>query len=450
MNAKYLLLSTLALSFWAGSAEAASGFADGRIRFFNRNGGFCPAAQNCTGATYLQSSYNTYLGIPEAKVRLVRSSDGVTIGSGVTDANGNYVMSWSSPGAGNISAQIRVIFEQKDTRFRFRTTGDAAATAISFAFMLNNGTTSNSPQNVSWDWGTAGSPNAFANAYWAAWKLWNHRLKTSNRMLAGFDDLDIYGFSDTAPCSGGDCADCGTSCASGFFELGGGPAWANANKTIVLDADAAFNPQERVMHEMGHIADYVSGDYRFSTGYGYNGGNSWSFTTAEYRPSALHEGLASFIGSSGFYHGQAENPRTCFGGEGQHCYPGGTGGSQQAIETSNDGSCAQLEGRFAISHTRFFWDIYDSIEDGRDEIDLAIHNIFDSIAATPCPNAPACYGAGEAHDPYSFVSGDLAQRTVSCTDCGHAWDFRANMLNVYSGGFDVQDQYFNNCLGFFN
>lgn len=449
MNAKIFLIPAL-LSLWTVNAEAASGFAEGRVRFFNRNGGFCPAGEDCSGATYLQSSYNTYLGIPEAKVRLIRTSDGATIGSGVTDASGNYVMSWASPGAGNVTAQIRVFFEQKDDRFRFRTTTDTAANALSFSFVLTNGTTSNAAQTINWDWGTAGAPNPFANAYWAAWKLWNHRLKTSNRMLAGFDDLDIYGFSDTAPCNGGDCADCGTSCARGYYELGGNPAWANANKTIVLDANAAFNPQERIMHEMGHVVDYVSGNYRFGTGYGYGGGSTWSLTSAEYRPSALHEGFASFVGSSGFYHEQAGDPRTCMSGEGQHCYPGGGGSSQQSIEASNDGSCSALEGRWAISHTRYFWDIYDSVEDGRDELDLALYNLFDSIAATPCPNAPACYGAGEKHDPYSNVSNDLTQRTVACNDCGHAWDFRGNMLNEYSGAFDTQDQYFNNCLGFFN
>lgn len=205
------------------------------------------------------------------------------------------------------------------------------------------------------------------------------------------------------------------------------------------------------MHEMGHIADYVSRYYRFSTGYGYTGDSGWSFTTREYRPSALHEGFASFVGSSGFYDDNATDPRTCFASEGEHCWPGGgvSNSGQMRIEESSYGSCAFEEGRYPISATRFFWDIYDRVDDKRDTINLVQYEIFDSIGALPCPNWPACYGKGEAHDPYSFVSNDLSQRSVSCVDCGSGWTFRTNMLNEYYKGYDVIDEYYNNCLGIF-
>ena len=39
------------------------------------------------------------------------------------------------------------------------------------------------------------------------------------------------------------------------------PAYANQVPTIILDGDAAtpYSPQSRVMHEMGHIADFLAG-----------------------------------------------------------------------------------------------------------------------------------------------------------------------------------------------
>ena len=444
------LMCSLAPEVASAAAPSSYGWVGGRVRFHNRNGGYCPTGQDCTGARYPQSKYNVLLGIPEARVQMVRN-DGVVLGSGVTDADGNYVMYWYSYGSipGTVQARIRVTYEQKDARFRFRTTSDTAAQSSSSLIALVHGTGPVTPQPIHWYWGTAASPNPFANAYWAAWSLWNNRLRYSNRMLSRFTDIDIYGFSDTAPCNGASCANCGTSCARGYYELGGNPSWANGRMTVVLDQDAAYNPQERVMHELGHIADYVSRYYRFSTGYGYDGDSAWSFNSTEYRPSALHEGFASFIGSSGFYDDYATAPRTCFSGEGQHCYPGGSGGSQRDLESSSWGSCSALEGRWPISATRFFWDIYDEVDDGKDSIDLEQYEIFDSIGALPCSGWPACYGSGEAHDPYSFVSNDLSSRTVSCNDCGSAYSFRNNMLNEYSKHYDVLDEYFNNCLGYF-
>jgi hypothetical protein len=434
----------------AEAQYSSFGWTSGRVRFHNRNSGYCPTGEDCTGARYPETSYDVRLGIPEARVSLVRF-DGVVIGSGITDADGDYVMYWYSNGTppGAVTARLRVTYEHKDGRFRFRTTTDQAATSSSDLLALTHGTSVSSPQSIWWYWGTAASPNSFANAYWAAWTLWNNRLKYSNRMLSRFTDLDIYGFDSVAPCNGNSCASCGTSCARGYYELGGNPSWANARMTVVLDANAAFSPQERVMHEMGHIADYVSRYWRFSTGYDYDGNDGWSFTTPEYRPTALHEGFASFVGTSGLYDDDATEPRTCFASEGEHCYPGGGGSNVQNIETSSYGSCGAEEGRWAISATRFFWDIYDEAEDEIDSNDLTQYQIFDSIGALPCANWPACYGSGEAHDPYSFVSGDLSQRTISCNDCGSGWSFRNNMLNEYSGGYDVDTEYFNNCLGYF-
>ena len=271
-------------------------------------------------------------------------------------------------------------------------------------------------------------------------------------MLNRFTNVDIYGFSDDAPCAGSECAQCATSCARGWFELmSPPPAWAQQRKTLVLSADAPYRPQERVMHEMGHMADYLARYWRKADNFNYGGNGGWSYEEAEYRNLALHEGFGSFLATSAFYHDYAPNPRTCLKSghtsSPTHCY--GSGG--RGLETSSLGSCAALEGRWPVSSMRYFWDIYDEVDDGIDTIDLNLFDIFDAFGSYPCDDWPECFGAWEAHDAFGAMPSDLAYGAsdIADPDIGSGWAFRYNMLNHYAGGYDVRDEYFNNCLGVF-
>ena len=122
-----------------------------------------------------------------------------------------------------------------------------------------------------------------------------------------------------------------------------------------------------------------------------------------------------------------------------------------SVEQGNAGSCTSLEGRQMVSAMRFFWDIVDKADDDSETLDLTMFNIYDSLAAWPCSGYPACFGSGELHDAYSAISNALDTFTVPVgnEDIGHAWTFRGNMLNNYSAAVDVQDAYWNNCMGFF-
>lgn len=444
MKYHWSILTALATLLVPTAAMASSGVLSGTLRFWNKNGNYCPDSQPCTGALYTEGSYDTLVGIPEAKLQIRRASDDAVIGSTTLSSSGAYTVSWSSAGSGDVTAYLRVIYEHKDGVFRMKTTGGSTYANLSADLTLTNGTSAGSPQSIWWNWGSSGSPITYANAYWAGWKTYQ-RLKTSTRMVNNFTDINVYGFSDSAPCSGASCANCDTSCARGYFEnAGANAAWADQKMTVVLDANAAYSPAERMMHELGHIADYASRKYRFGTGYDYDGNDWWSSTSREWRNSALHEGYATFVSMSALYSDNAPEPRTCLSSG--HCYTSGFD-----VEESHQGSCAFEEGRYAISATRFFWDIWDSVNDGNDSIDLNFYAFPDSLAAWPCPGYPACYGNGELHDQYSSVSNNLASISYSAgeKDEGNAWDYRNNMLNNYAGAHDVQDEYFNNCMGVF-
>ncbi|UQA56925.1 hypothetical protein [Polyangium aurulentum] len=444
MKYHWSIITALATLLAPAAAMASSGVLTGTLYFWNKNGNYCPSTETCTGANYKESKYDTIVGIPEAKLQVIRASDNVVIGTTTLTTTGGYTVSWSSAGTGNVTAYLRLIYEHKDGVFRMKTTSGSVYANLSANFTLTNATTAGSPQSFSWQWGTSASPITYANAYWAGWMTYQ-LLDNSNRMVNNFTDVDVYGFDNSAPCSGTSCADCGTSCARGQYEnAGANPAWAQQKKTVVLDANAAYKPAERMMHEFGHIADYAARKYRFGTGYGYDGDTGWSSTSLEWRPSALHEGYATFVSMVSLYDDIATEPRTCLSSS--HCYTSG-----HDVEESHQGSCTTEEGRMAISATRFFWDIIDTPNDGSDSLDHSFYVFPDSVAAWPCPNYPACYADGELHDQFSSVSSNLASTTVSPgeEDEGNAWDYRNNMLNNYSGAVDVQDQYFNNCMNVF-
>src|SRR4051812_33400628 len=81
----------------ARATPPSSGTVSGNVAFFQNQGNFCTTTRSCTGATYLQSQYQTNMPIGETKVFIQRASDNATIGQGVTDGNGRFTISWTDP-----------------------------------------------------------------------------------------------------------------------------------------------------------------------------------------------------------------------------------------------------------------------------------------------------------------------------------------------------------------
>lgn len=438
-------------------AQASSGYLKGTLRFHQKNGNYCPTGSDCTDSRYPSTAWNQQVGIPEAKIRLEKA-DGTLIAITHTDAAGNYALPWSSgTGSANVSAQIVLLYWHKDNAFQFRTVAYSGSKAQYFskttAFTLTHGTTSSQPQTHDWRWGTSAAPGGIANSYWAAYMAHRYVL----RDLSRFTNVDVMAF-DTAGLTG---AECSNSCALGYpvnvTASGARPPWADQRLTVVLDGDAStpYWPVERTTHELGHIGDFVTvvGGHKRHTGTGYNGNYGWYPWTEEYRPSALTEGLASFIGVAAFYGDRATDPRTCTANGNssdahkRHCYAG-TSENPLRVEESHNGSCASKEGRYPISATRFFWDLYDESADGSDDIDSTDATILTVMSSWPCSGWPTCYGDGQLHDQFSYVNSTVSSTIPSAAelDDGNAWHWRTTHLN--NTGVDAINVFNLNCMGY--
>jgi hypothetical protein len=388
-----------------------NGYVKGRLLFYQNQGNYCPTTRDCTDAKYLQAQYHTNQPVAAARVYLRNYKTGEVIGQGGTDTSGNFTLSWSA-NTWPITGQVIWRAQHKDGVFAFLHPDGSQYLLISNTFGLTNGTTASAPQDRgSLSWGSSSAPNQISNAYDGAWRMWFYALSSSNRMVANFNGLTIYAFSDTTP---GACA---TSCANG------------SRNTIQLDANAAFSPQERVMHEMGHIASYQSDhhvgavDYEFpSTGKG----GSWSTTTAEWKATSFEEALATFLGTRAIYHQANPTPMTCLSSSA--C------GSSFNLETGSS-TCATDEDRQALSTMRYLWDVYDSTVDSSysDTVSTNYFQFFDTLNAYP-----AGTGDGERDEPWNWAHTALDDRD------GHSSaDFQSNFSAF--AGVSTSSQRSHNC-----
>lgn len=261
------ILTALALSI--GSADAATGYVSGTWYFYNHNGNYCPSTNACTGAMYRQSEYNTYKRIPNASV-WVTDSNGYLLGAGNTDYNGIFNVSWNS-GSTPSEIQVHVWAAQKDGRFYFADSSGGRIHTYTSAFTPSTTSTSTSPQDIGNQYvGSASSPDAYFNAYWVAEKQWRTVMGYSYWLVSAFTDVEVRGFANSIP---GFMGTCNTSCANG------------SAKRVQLDANAAYSPQARAMHELGHVASYLTHPWRLTNNYNYpstTGNGGWSQTSAEW------------------------------------------------------------------------------------------------------------------------------------------------------------------------
>ena len=394
-----------------------NGYIKGKLQFYQNQGNYCPSSgRDCTAAQYLESEYNTNSPVVDAKVYVKLDGTSTVIGQGSTDENGEFVISWSTQ---TFPADVVVYWkaEHKNGRFKFLHPGGSAYSLTSSAVALVDNTTSGSPQNRgTMTWGSSGSPNEVANAYDGAVRMWNDALSWSNKMEANFTGLTIYAFSDTQPDS------CSTSCAKG-----------SAN-TVQLDANAAFKPLGRVMHEMGHIASYKSDTHTGANDYNYpstGSGGSWSTTTAEWKAASFEEGLATFFGVRAIYHQANDEPHYC---NSTSVCSTGTYDLEESTGTTS-GSCAADEGRWALSTMRYLWDAYDSHDDSNysDAVSSNYFDFFDTLG-----DYPSGTGDGDKDEPWNSSYSSKDNR-----DGRSAEDFRGHFQSRTGSSTTSQCSY--NC-----
>lgn len=149
---------------------------------------------------------------------------------------------------------------------------------------------------------------------------------------------------------------------------------------------------------------------------------------------------------AGLYNDYAPQPMECFSsGE---CYTSGRDIEDSQYTLSGGCGAVTEPGRWPLNSTRYFWDIYDDLDDGRDALDANFHDLIDTFYKYTCSGKPDCYGYQQKHSQFDWVANDLSGISYeSNLDAGHQWEFRNEMLQ--EEGIDSAEEYHNNCLGFF-
>ncbi len=269
-----------------------------------------------------------------------------------------------------------------------------------------------------YSFGGPGAPNAYLNVYDGARRMWTHSLSYSNRMLTYFTNVEIRAFGTETGCT--------TSCAQG------------STKLIKLDPGSAYTPQARVLHEMGHIASYLSNrdqerrvvaDYCYpSTGDGCTSPTAgWMMGTAEWSSAAFEEALATLYGDVAINGSIMTDPHTCNS-------TGFCSGVGQSTEAS-PGVCPDpAQSRFPMTNLRYLWDAHDSnLDFGGETIATPYSDMFDTVNTFNNGTANR-----EKDEPWC-----CAGVCWACDlDGRSAYDFKANWLTA---GTDTGAPFAGNC-----
>lgn len=352
------------------AAALCSGQATVKLRFFNHQGNFCPTisdpTRDCSSTQYDESEFDVNENIANTKIYLVRTGTTSVIGSAVTDASGSATITWVDPICfGSMSATVNWRFEQADDRFAVKDDTGATWSAGFGPFTLNNG----GNQNLgTWTRGNPTTPDPLSNVYGGASRMWDFALVDSARMRSFFTNVDILAFDTGSVCP--------TSCASG--------------KTVLLDPDAEFRPQARIMHEMGHVAStlaHPSQTYQYGGCYTFPStscsGGSWTLTgsSAEWSAAAFEEGMATFAGDRAIYWQGNDDPRSC--NSTSFC---SDANNTTSVEFTANAACTTgstgltTDDRTAMNVNRFLRDLYDSNSDyTNDSVASSYASIYDSL-----------------------------------------------------------------------
>lgn len=355
------LFALVVTSLFTSSAFAAGGgTVKGTLKFHNALIHYCPnisLGRNCTGSNYNENAWDTQLPISQMKVSM--KVNGVTVGSGSTDVNGNYQFNWTYPHTGSpTNAQLEAFLEHKDGRFQvLKEDGSDYRIYANFtAYYDWIGSPLNPPgviQNLgTWSWGSSGTPNPRLQMYHAAWRTWYYAFSYAGSLLNGFNTMEIW----TGATSGGS-----------FYDI-------NNHRGVVNKADMDQFSYQVVYHEMGHAASQksaVGGSWQFANRYNFpstTAGGGHTYDTPEWSSASFEEGLVDFLGIVGHYWFNAPEARACLTiSPNRVC--ANTVPADQGINLEQNPTCAGTnENRFQRNTTRFLWDYYDSNDEGSGDV----------------------------------------------------------------------------------
>jgi hypothetical protein len=347
-----MLLLVLCTFFAAGNALAVtSGCITGQVRFIQANQGYCPSTRSCASDLYLQSHYKDPAGSPMRRVNLRLVKLSTTLGTAVTDDNGNFTMSWAS--LDNAShASLAVISRASAAGTEIFKIGawnnsanDHKTFAVSSEFSITNGTCgSGSPQAPStlapFIIGSTTTPNDVANIYDAAERMWRWSVADSSS-AAELPTIDIEYPADPGQC--------GTGCQIPGTKRIGIP---NVNSDAFLGAT-------RTAHEIGHLLAekiYQSNTPNWCLDYStFDSNTGWDLTTQEWTCASFPEAIATFMSDrSRYWSGHGAVADTCSFTELGSC----------STLLDDNPTCSAGESRWPLSSIRFLWDAYDARVDG--------------------------------------------------------------------------------------
>lgn len=398
-------LQALAILITLTSARASfaayEGWVNGVVYFVQRQGNYCPnqppTNRDCTGARYWQDDYLQYEPIHHT-ILYVRDQDKKIIGQGATDWDGNYNIKWRTTSAMPTSAHLAWKYEHKDGRFSLRqpSGGGWVSQSGSFALRASN-TVTYSPTFTA---------HGYTNVYDGAVKAWSWSLGTAGLMASRFNDVQIRVFYDPL----------GSECPLGFAH---GP-----ENYVCLPDNVAYKPQACVMHELGHMASYLSQPDMEHAGYGYDGDSTWYNTSEEWLSTRFEEGLASFFASAALYANNAAAPHFC--NSDSYC-----SGPNAWLEANTQYKQGEARHRWPLSAMRGLWDVYDTNNESLDDKTCPVWYFI--TALNEFPTGTTSYCAGGVWDSSRTYFDEPDVRT--------GYHFRYHMLN--RRGVDIYNTLFN-------
>ncbi len=410
------------------AAHAATGTIVGAAFFRNMNGNYCPSTNGCVGSRYLQADYDKWLPISNAFVNVYDTSWNY-LGQGVTDSLGQFSAPWTKASK-PAQVIVKVFAWQKESRVYLADAGGAAYGGYTYVTLSPGATTYIFNQY----WGTSVAPDEYFNAYWAAELQWRRVMELAGILQTNFTNVELRGFADTIP---------------GYLSPGGNAPFSAAVgslKRVQLSLDAKRRPQARVMHELGHIADYLTKPWTVASDATWNGGaaGAWSATSGEWGHMAFNEAWATHYGNIAFWYDSAVTPTTCF--TNQTCYSVGVPVANTDVEASsypfNVNNCstaaAAPEARWPLSMMRYFWDVFDNRYDGDgDTFSASQSNFWRHLSNTSY--YPDGLGLNQLNEPWSVGAGGAWVLTEK--DGRGATSSRANYLSIS----DTTYLWLNNC-----
>ncbi len=345
-------------------ASALTSYVHVTVKALQNNGGYCPTTRNCTGSYYKQAQFG--VNRPLRDLRIYLKSGNTTIGQGVTNVGGQTLIAffWPPPDPLNISILIK--FEEGNGRWAVRNLSGGVVTRQPAVGMLPYTPDSWAPAMRTVTLGTAAVPDEHANLFDVVTKAWSNGLSEDATLQSLFTGVSIRGFTSY---TGGDCP---TSCAM--------------PESKIIKISEIHRYSMIPMHEMGHIANYLShrgGAFSYGGCYtypsecsGFPGSASgvWYPDSPEWGSASFEEGLATFAAVAGYYARSAPVPYFCDYASAP-CQAG-------TFDVEISPTCGSGSAGMPINVTRYFWDLYDTVNDS-ETIEREMHRVLGVLYSFP-------------------------------------------------------------------